>query len=199
MILNYVHDPMCSWCWAFRPVLNELKERLPGNVTWQNVLGGLAADSSVPMPQATRDMVMSNWQRIQKELGTEFNFDFWTLCEPRRSTYISCRAALAAAEQDMEEQMILAIQKAYYLRAMNPSDEETLVTLAAELKMNVQVFRKSLLSAETEKELQTQISTARSWPISGFPSLILKSGEAFKALPLDYRSADTTLDAIRNS
>jgi len=199
MILNYVHDPMCSWCWAFRPVLNELKERLPGNVTWQNVLGGLAPDSSVPMPQATRDMVMSNWQRIQKELGTEFNFDFWTLCEPRRSTYISCRAALAAAEQDMEEQMILAIQKAYYLRAMNPSDEETLVTLATELEMNTSAFRKSLRSAEIKHELQRQVSKARAWPVSGLPSLILQSDDKIQPLPLDYRSADTTLDAIRNS
>ena len=23
--LYYVHDPMCSWCYAFKPTFNELK------------------------------------------------------------------------------------------------------------------------------------------------------------------------------
>lgn len=196
MILYYVHDPMCSWCWAYRPTLELLRQQLPAGVHWQNLLGGLAADSDEPMPGPTRLMVQAHWRRIQSELGTEFNFDFWSQCQPRRSTYIACRAVLAAAEQGREEAMILSIQKAYYLRAMNPSNADVLVKLAGELAMDSGQFASALHSEETEIELQNQVRQSRAWPIAGFPSLVLVKDKAARALPLDYRDAQCTLDAI---
>ena len=196
MILYYVHDPMCSWCWAYRPTLESLRSQLPPGVQWRNLLGGLAPDSDEPMPEATRQMVMGHWQHIQDTLGTGFNFEFWSRCKPRRSTYMACRAVLAAAAQDAEEDMILSIQKAYYLRAMNPSDEEVLEQLAVENGLDVEQFGIDLRSPATEAKLQLQISRARSWPVSGFPSLVLNTGQGMRALPLDYRSAHTTLEAI---
>ncbi|MBE8572891.1 DsbA family protein, partial [Vibrio sp. OPT46] len=27
--LYYVHDPMCSWCWGYKPTLDKLKQQLP--------------------------------------------------------------------------------------------------------------------------------------------------------------------------
>ena len=199
MLLYYVHDPMCSWCWGYRPTLDRLRKALPEYVGWQNVVGGLAPDSDQPMPPEIRDMVQGHWRRIQRELGTRFNFDFWTRCEPRRSTYIACRAALAADEQGREEDMILAIQEAYYLRAMNPSDVEVLVQLASELEMDTAAFTHALASKETEQELQAQISQVREWPVSGFPSLILSTHGRVRPLPLDYHDHETTLAAIQES
>ena len=196
MILYYVHDPMCSWCWAYRPTLLRLREALPDYIEWCNVLGGLAPDSDQPMPEGTRDMVQGHWKHIHQELGTAFNFDFWTHCQPRRSTYISCRAVLAAEDQGFEEDMILAIQEAYYLRAMNPSDEETLVQLASELNMDVEKFGNSLSSHTTEEELQEQITQVRAWPVSGFPSFLLNTHGLVRPLPLDYRDHEVTLSAI---
>jgi putative protein-disulfide isomerase len=196
MILYYVHDPMCSWCWAYLPVLKQLRQSLPPGIEWRNLLGGLAPDSAEPMPEQTQTMVMNHWRRIQNELGTEFNFDFWSQCEPRRSTYIACRAALAAAEQDCEEEMILAIQQAYYLRAMNPSEVETLIELSIELNMDAVKFRADLLSDSVEEELQTQIKLSRSLPISGMPSLVLMLETGPVAIPVDYRDAQTSIFAI---
>ena len=197
MILYYVHDPMCSWCWAYRPTLELLRQQLLAGVHWQNLLGGLAPDTDEPMSGPTRQMVQAHWRRIQSELGTEFNFDFWSQCQPSRSTYIACRAVLAAAEQGQEEAMILSIQKAYYLRAKNPSNADVLVKLAGELAMDTGQFASALHSAETETELQNQIKQSRAWPIAGFPSLLLVRDKTVRTLPLDYRDAQCTLDAIK--
>ncbi len=195
--LHYVHDPMCSWCWAYRPTLLKLRQQLPEAVQWRNLLGGLAPDSQDPMPDETRQMVQGQWRRIQRELGTEFNFAFWDVCKPRRSTYIACRAVLAAAAQESEEAMILSIQEAYYLRALNPSDEDTLVMLAGELGIDPDRFREDLTSATTNRELQAQISRARSWQVPGFPSLVLDLDGAAQHLPLDYRDHRVTLAAVQ--
>ena len=99
-ILYYIHDPMCSWCWGYRPTWNALQQALPEDIQQVNVVGGLAPDSDEAMPMEQQKLIAGYWQRIAEELGTEFNFDFWTNCAPRRSTYPACRAILAAAAQD---------------------------------------------------------------------------------------------------
>jgi putative protein-disulfide isomerase len=144
-ILYHVHDPMCSWCWGYRRVWDELRSALPESVVVVNVVGGLAPDSDEPMPMAQRETIAGYWGRIAEETGAEFNFDFWQQCEPRRSTYPACRAVIAAARQGAEEAMIDAIQRAYYLRAMNPSNTSTLVQLAIELGLPLRAARCLLL------------------------------------------------------
>jgi putative protein-disulfide isomerase len=74
---------MCSWCWGFRPTSDQLRANLPGHLKLEKILGGLAPDSDLPMPAELRDKLPDTWRRIQERLGTEFNFDFWTVCEPR--------------------------------------------------------------------------------------------------------------------
>lgn len=194
--LFYIHDPMCSWCWAYRPVGDELRAALPKGVQWKNLLGGLAPDSQVPMPKETQAMIMGHWRTIQERLGTEFNFDFWTQCNPRRSTYPACRAVLAAAEQDAEESMIDAIQRAYYLRAMNPSRVKVLIQLAGELGLDRSRFSSDLNSPETRHALIMEIGKARSMGVSSFPSLVLKTATQSHRIQHDYQNAGSTLDAI---
>jgi len=139
--LYYAHDPMCSWCWGFAPTWRRVRERLPVGVRVRRLLGGLAPDTETPMPAEMRRHLQATWKRIQERIpGTEFNFDFWRLCEPRRATWRACRAVIAARFQDpaVEEPMIARIQSAYYLEARNPSDAPVLGRLAADLDCHVQ-------------------------------------------------------------
>ena len=194
--LYYYHDPMCSWCWGYRRTAELLFANLPETFSRQNILGGLAPDNDEPMSAELRQSIAGHWRTIHETLGAEFNFDFWTKCDPRRSTYPACRAVIAAANQDREAAMILAIQEAYYLRAMNPSDTETLEALAAEMNLDSDRFRSDLNSQETESELQRQVAFARRSPIAGFPSLALRTDENLIPVPLNYRDHEETLQHL---
>ena len=189
---------MCSWCWAYRPACLQLRANLPSEVEWQNVLGGLAPDNDHPMPQNTREMIKGHWRHIESDVGTEFNFNFWTECQPRRDTYKACRAVIAAAQQQAEEVMIEAIQKAYYLRAKNPSVPETLADLAAELGLNRARFTEDLFSPATETEFGRQLSLCTKLGVSSFPSLVLLHGHVCTKVPHDYQSYHTTMAEINN-
>ncbi len=195
--LYYFHDPMCSWCWGFRPAAQELFARIPDNVKRVNVLGGLAPDSDEPMGVTMRNKVIGHWHRIESLIGTRFNYDFWKKCTPMRSTYPACRAVIAASEQGREEQMILAIQRAYYLEARNPSELKTLWSLAKQTGLDVEMFKQTMEARTTERELQRQISFARSLNIAGFPSLVFEDGDKRRLLTVDYLSYKTTLAEVR--
>lgn len=194
--LYYVYDPMCAWCWGYRPTWKKIEESISPNVEVVYVLGGLAPDSDVPMPEEMQQAIASYWQRIQAMLGTEFNFDFWTNNTPRRSTYPSCRAALAARKQGKEKEMILAIQEAYYLRALNPSDNSVLIALAEELGLNSQRFEQDFLSDDTRQALLDEIDFARSIGGNSFPSLFVESGNKITELPINYKDASETIAQI---
>ncbi len=191
--LYHFHDPMCSWCWGYRPVAMMLFANLPQGVARVDVLGGLAPDSDQPMPAAQREAIQGYWKRIESMLGTEFNHEFWRVNEPRRSTYPACRAVLAAQRQSRCEEMVHAIQRAYYLEARNPSDLDVLVALASELGLDAGEFRRDLTSGETEAELQRQIRFARDSGVTGFPSLILDDGRAMQPIVVDYHDHRSTL------
>jgi len=193
---------MCSWCWGYRPVWQQLKMALPAELRVENILGGLAADTDEPMPAELQANIKGHWKHIESELGTAFNFDFWTENQPRRSTYQACRAVLSARRQGLEEGMIEAIQRAYYMRAMNSSDDEVLTQLAREIGLDEAEFCNDLLSEGVQQELAEQIEFSRTTNISGFPSLFLRSGEngkgEHKVLPItiDYKDYRLTLDQI---
>ncbi len=198
--LRHFHDPMCSWCWAFRPVWVALCAQLPADVAVRRVVGGLAPDSDAPMPPEMRLKLQDVWRTIQVRVpGTRFNFAFWEQNTPRRATYNACRAVLAAVQLSPthEEPMILAIQHAYYLKARNPSDVGTLVDLATEIGLDRARFSASLTSAEVQTRLDAETAMARSAPINGFPSLVLHTPWGQHPLRLDYCDAAPLLQQIQ--
>jgi len=195
-ILYHIHDPMCSWCWGFRPVWDELQQNLPESVVVENVVGGLAKDTDEPMPIAKQEEIQGYWRQIETLLSTEFNFDFWQKNTPRRSTFMACRAVLAAKNQGLEAQMINAIQRGYYLRAMNPSDISVLVLLAAELGIDQQKFASDLQSAELSEEFSRQLALTRAQPINGFPSLLLEYEGERTLVNVDYKNYQVMLSDI---
>ena len=169
----YVADPMCSWCWGFAPTLRALREVAP-EVPVEIVLGGLAADSDEPMEESMRGYVKQAWHDVSKCSGVNFNFDFWDLCQPRRSTYPACRAVLVARQHNLASPMFDAIQQAYYLEARNPSDLDVLADVAQELGIPKPVFLESMQAPETQAALQVDFQTRRDLGAQSFPSLAVR-------------------------
>jgi len=190
---------MCSWCWGFRETWQQIKFELKDKVFIQYVLGGLAADNNQPMAVAMQQSIMDNWRRIQKEIPeTVFNYDFWRLCQPRRSTYPACRAILAAGLQSesSKETMLLAIQQAYYLEAKNPSDNSVLIELATEKGLDSKRFKRDLVSQECEKLLNDELQLATHLHVTGFPSLVLSHHDVNNDIYINYTNSTAMIAEI---
>ncbi|MGB5831756.1 MAG: DsbA family protein [Thiohalocapsa sp.] len=205
--LYYIHDPMCSWCYGFAPVLAALLQKLPPDIAVLPVLGGLAPDSNLAMPAAMRARLKQTWREIEQRIpGTVFNFDFWQHCTPRRSTYRACRAVLVARTRDpaLGTAMTAAIQRAYYREARNPSDRDTLIELAAKLEpclgLLAAPFAALLDAPETKARLFREIASTRALGVDSFPSLVLEltssTDQSRWPIPVDYREPGTMYQTI---
>jgi len=192
---------MCSWCWGFAPTRQIIYEKLPDVIEWIPLLGGLAPDSDEPMTDETKGYVQKAWRTIQQNIpGTQFNFDFWEKCVPRRSTYPACRAVIAARNTSVDGELpyIRALQEAYYLRAMNPSDADTHLALAGELGLDTSLFEQHLIDPKTHQTLLDEIAFARSIGGDSFPSLIIVDAQnQAHSLKIHYTDPQRILDDIQ--
>lgn len=199
--LFYVHDPMCSWCWGFEPTRRVIFDAVSEKLQIRTLLGGLAPDTELPMPDEMRNMLQQTWKRIEQTIpGTHFNFDFWEKCSPKRSTYPANRAVIAARKQgdEFEQQMTTRIQQAYYQEARNPSENATLIELATEIGLDSQRFSKQLENESTQELLLAEIQLSRQMGMNSFPSLaVYKSGE-LRHISLNYTEPQSMIDEIES-
>lgn len=189
--LLYVADPMCSWCWGFQRVLAEIEARLPESVSVRLVLGGLAPDSDEPMDAVTREYVQRAWDDVEARTGASFNREFWSVCSPRRSTWRSCRAVLAAGE--LGRDMFEAIQRAYYLEARNPSDRDTLIELAVRIGLDAEAFGEALDAPGTQAGLERHFALCDQLGARSYPTLVLRRGEVAETLSHGWSEAPAIL------
>ena len=198
--LYYVHDPMCSWCWAFRTVYDAIIADLPDDVSIKRILAGLAPDTDEPMSDEMQTYVKNHWRTIQDKVpGIEFNYEFWEKCNPRRATYPACRAVIAARNQDnvYDDQMTLAIQHAYYLQARNPSEHDTLIALANEIGLNTTQFAHDLVSTATDDILKQEIEFTYQLGVTGLPAMLLGINNHYTFISTDYINAENMLETIQ--
>lgn len=166
------------------------------------LLGGLAPDSDKPMSDETKQKVIQAWQYIEKRIpDTQFNFDFWTQQQPRRSTYPACRAVYAAKTlvPELEDEMILSIQQAYYLHAQNPSDDDTLIQCAKSIGLKENQFIDAYRSSTCDEGFKQEMQFARSIGITSFPSIVIAKGNKRFNIPVDYNSAANILESLNQA
>lgn len=197
--LYYIHDPMCSWCYAFNSVLKTLESELPDSICLTKIVGGLAPDSTEPMPASLSQTIQKTWQQIEKTVPQiQFNYEFWSKNQPIRSTYPSCRAVLAAKRQSLiyQDKMIQQIQWAYYKNAENPSLDTTLINCARKIGLEMDLFIKDYNSQSINSELQTEIQFSRNLGVSSYPTLSLEINKQVLPIQIDYNNAGKILEQI---
>ena len=197
-VLIYVYDPMCSWCYGFRPTWKALKSQLPEGLPVVSLLGGLADDSDVSMPEDMVKYLRRTWSQIESTCGVSFNHSYWDQTPPPpRTTFISCRAVIAAERlAGRGEAFAERIQDAYYTEAQNVWDFNTLCDLAEAFGFQRSSFADALMSDDVRAVHNEQRQLAERLQVEGYPSILLiHQGQAYP-IPVRHQGADVMLSDI---
>lgn len=195
--LFYFGDPMCSWCWGFKPVL-ELVDREYPELRRVTVMGGLRQGEEEPMSDELAGMIENAWERIEEVTGQPFNHDLWRQHRPLATTLPACRAVIAARLLDAsrEWRFMVAMFEAYFTRALDPSRRETHLLIAQEQGFDPGVFQAVLNSPAVEDTLAKDLALTRRFGVSGFPTAILSVGSDNYLIAPGYQPIETVRRAI---
>jgi putative protein-disulfide isomerase len=195
--LRYFGDPMCSWCWGFKPVLEQVDREYP-ELRRVTVMGGLRGESDQPMSDDLARLVQSAWLRIEQATGQSFNHELWRKHRPLASTLPACRAVLAARllDADREWPFMVGMFQAYFTRALDPTRRETYLDVAGRQGLDVTAFEAQLDSADVEHALQQDLQLTRRFGITGFPSVVLSLGNDHYLVSPGYQPIEGMRRAI---
>jgi len=196
----YVGDPMCSWCWGFAPVLDELQANF--TIPIRVVAGGLRpGPSAEPLNNQMRDMLARHWEQVAERSGQPFDHTFlqrndgWVY-----DTELPDTAVVTMRELDSNQTLpfFTRLQRAFYAEGMDVTDPDVYPELLDGYEVNRDRFMQLLTSAEMKEKTWRDFAEARRLGVTGFPSLLLDEGDRIVAASPGYVPAETLIPAIRN-
>ncbi|MFQ5676672.1 MAG: hypothetical protein ACE5G1_12310 [bacterium] len=61
----YIGDPMCSWCWGFAPVLDQIIEKFGDRAGFRIIVGGLRpGEHAQLMTDEVKSYIRTHWQQL---------------------------------------------------------------------------------------------------------------------------------------
>lgn len=180
--LLYGFDPLCGWCFAFRPTMRAIREAhsdLPVTL----MMGGLVTGARVEPIAKQRSYLISGLEQVRRTAGIAAGDAFFNglLAE---GTYISnseppCRAVYVAQEIASEQAYAFAdaLPEAMYVRGLPLDDEGVLGEIASAHGIDAEQFLAHWRSEEAKRGLQAAWAQARMAGFTSYPTLAYQRGE----------------------
>ncbi len=176
--LIYVGDPMCSWCWGFAPVLEQLDQRfeLPLRV----VVGGLRPGPAAEvLDEGLKQVLLHHWQQVEEASGQPFDHAGLDRVGWRYDTMVPDTAVVTMRHIDDAKTLpfFATLQRAFYEDVVDITDPAVYPTLLGAFDVDVQKFSELMGSDEMRDATIEDFRLAQRLGVSGFPTLLLRDGE----------------------
>jgi len=188
--LIYVADPMCSWCWGFSPVLEEIRRLYQGRVTFQLMLGGLRPGNTERFDESRRAYILQHWHAVHERTGQPFNFGFQMGPTFTYDTEPASRATVVIRQfaPGKEWEFLKRIQEAFYVQNADVTQADTLEGVAVVSGMEASSFREAYHDPHTKQLLWEEFDQSRQLGVSGFPTLLGREGPSLAVLMHGYQN-----------
>lgn len=183
LLVSYVGDPMCSWCWGMSPVIDQLAAWCETNGhQFRLVMGGLRAGGGDPWNAAFRNFLREEWTAIQARTGQPFGFDLLARPHFNYDTEPACRAIVVARhmfDQDPSRRRELgffaAVQEKFYVGGQDPSDPDFYRDICAGTGLDFASFSAAFAAPEARQAVIGDFRLTRSLGVRGFPSVVVEA------------------------
>lgn len=195
----YIADPMCSWCYGFAPVIEQIARHFDGRVPVRLIMGGLRAGNTRPMRPEDRDYIKGAWTRVGEASGQPFDFSFFDRESFTYDTEPACRAVVTVRNMAPEKALAFKgrLSRAFYGQNRDITDTDEIVKVAGEAGLDGETFRATFLSADVRNETFKDFLTAKEMGVEGFPCLAVGSDAGGYALVTQgFRPIDGLIEAI---
>jgi len=188
---------MCSWCWGFSPVIQQLKESFPSNDI-RLVLTPFRVDTTQPMDDALRNYVLGQWQNVHKISGQPFDFRFTMPVDFIYNTSLVCLSIKAFNKQLQEQKLeyLHALQHAFYTENKDLTNKEILIEIARNFAIEATLFADDISSKEVADELESDFMLCQQLAVQSYPTLMTEKDDSYSMLASGYTSYEELVTRI---
>ncbi|MGF6491432.1 DsbA family protein [Pseudomonas frederiksbergensis] len=181
MILHYIYDPLCGWCYGAKPLVQAAQAVLPVIAHGGGMMTG--ANRQTVSPQL-RNYVMPHDRRIAEYTGQPFGEAYFEgLLRDETAVFDSAPpiAAVLAAEQIAGRGLALLgrLQTAHYVEGRRIADNTVLLELAAQTGLEPEAFQQAFDEAATERHIKDSRALLTKVGGQGFPTFALEQDGQF--------------------
>ncbi len=196
--LIYVTDPMCSWCWGFSPVIEQIRVQYEQRIHFDLLVGGLRPGNTERFDEHRRSTILGHWRAVHERTGQPFNFTFQMGSDFIYDTEPAARAVVVVRRLNpsKEFQYLKEIHQAFYVENLNVTQGPILTDLAKSVGIDQAQFEEMFQNPEVKKEVWEEFDRSRHLGVSGFPTLLAKNGEESTTLTHGYQSVDVLVPVI---
>jgi putative protein-disulfide isomerase len=199
--LHYIHDPLCGWCYAVKPLTDAITVSgmqivLHGGGLWDPV-GTLGDDK--------RAYIRRNDRRIAKLTGMTFGTAYLDELLARESTIFWSRPtiagvlAAAAVKRSSELAMMHAIQHAHYFEGRSVVEPVVLSAIAGSIGLPTNDFDRVLPGVSVDDHIFATRDLMRRNGLGSFPSFLVEAGNMLTRIDHQnyYGRPDAFVDAVQ--
>ncbi len=188
MTIEFFHDVLCAWCYAYSPRLRQLANEFPQlEIIHRCYALAPTEDSIVEMfgsKEAAKQEILRHWEEANK------NDDKHRICtdEMACKTFdypysmpglLACKAAELQGGQKAHWDMFDRIQKAHLTETRDIRDSKVLLDCAIDVGLNVERFQSDFEAIETRDMVEKDILRAEELGVYAVPSLVINDNSIF--------------------
>ena len=188
---------MCSWCWGFSPVIQQLNNSAAvSNI--RLVLTPFRIDTTEPMDKALRSYVLGQWKKVHQTTQQPFDFSFAMPEDFVYNTRLACLAIKAFSKQLPEQELdyLHALQHAYYTENKDLTKQAILVNVASLFTINIESFAKDLTDENIAAELEQDFVLCQKLAVQSYPTLLIEKEGNYSLLANGYTKYQEVIKRI---
>lgn len=205
VVIRYVGDPMCSWCWGISPVVKQLAEFCDRRgLSFVMTMGGLRAGGGDPWNPAFKTFLSQEWNHIQATTGQPFGFSLLEQAQFNYDTEPACRAIVTAslllAARGLPSSAALAFlaatQYKFYVHGQDPKTEAFYRDICEQVGLPFGEFCQTFTSQRAREAVDQDFARCRQWGVRSFPTLLLEHRGEISLLATGYVNTETLLNRL---
>jgi putative protein-disulfide isomerase len=172
--LIYFADPMCSWCYGFSPVIDEIRAAYGRALPIRVIMGGLRPGTDRPMTVEAKREVIGHWSHVHEASGLPFDPAVLDREGFVYDTDPAARAVVVARREgeELAARYLAAAQRAFYAENRDVTSADVLGDLAAEFGLDRDAFLEAWSTEEAKQETWRDYALSQRAGVTGFPTLV---------------------------
>lgn len=167
-------DPMCSWCYGFSPVVDDVRRAFGRALPVRVVMGGLRPGTAEPMTDKGKTEVVGHWAHVAEATGLPFDRAVLDREGFIYDTDPAARAVVVVRREGDEPAIdyLRNVQRAFYAENRDVTSGDVLADLAVELGLDRAEFLEAWNSEEAKAETWRDYAMSQRAGVTGFPTLV---------------------------